>query len=133
MGAWGHGSFDNDDAADWVYAFEKDGRAAVAQALRNAADLSNEEYLEAPEASAAVAAAELVAAARDGDLSKLSEAARNAFVSHSRYLADEDLVELARRAVERIQRQSELKELWEESENSDDWAREMDHLATRLR
>ena len=54
MGAWGRGSFDNDDAADWVYEFERDGAAAVASALRQAAALGEDDYLEAPEASQAI-------------------------------------------------------------------------------
>jgi hypothetical protein len=112
MGAWGCGSFENDDAADWVYELGSSGVAAVASALEQVSSVAEDEYLEAAEASAAIAAAEIVAAARDGHLSTLSETAREAFVRHRESLIASHLSEPARRAVERIRRQSELKELW---------------------
>jgi hypothetical protein len=133
MGAWGCGSFENDDAADWVYELESSGVAAVALALVHVSSIAEDEYLEAPEASAAIAAAEIVAAARDGDLSKLSETAREAFVRHRESLVASHLSEPARRALERIRRQSELKELWEESEEGEIWSRQVDSLSRRLR
>jgi hypothetical protein len=133
MGAWGCGSFENDDAADWVYEFESSGVAAVASALEHVSSVAEDEYLEAPEASAAIAAAEIVAAARDGDLSKLSETAREAFARHRESLIASHLCEAARRAVERVRRQSELKELWEEGEEREIWSRGVDSVSLRLR
>ena len=96
MGAWGCGSFENDDAVDWVYEFESSGVAAVASALEHVSSIAEDEYLEAPEASAAIAAAEIVAAAQDGDLSKLSETAREAFDRHREPLIASHLSEFAR-------------------------------------
>jgi len=133
MGTWGYGSFDNDDAADWVYEFESSGRAAVTSALRRVAELANGKYLEAPEATTALAAAEIVAAAHDGDLSKLSEEARKAFVAHRQSLTGSVDVATARKAVERVARESELKELWEESDESQNWLNEVNGLLARLR
>jgi Domain of unknown function (DUF4259) len=133
MGAWGCGSFENDDAADWMYELESSGVAAVASALEQVSGVAEDEYLEAPEASAAMAAAEIVAAARDGDLSKLSETAREAFVRHRESLVASYLSEPARRALEHIRRQSELKELWEESEEGEICSRGVDSLSLRLR
>jgi hypothetical protein len=49
------------------------GVAAVASALERVSEVGEDEYLEAPETPAAIRRAEIVAAARDGDLSKLSE------------------------------------------------------------
>ena len=34
MGAWGAGSFENDDAMDWVYELEEEGLEAVTAALK---------------------------------------------------------------------------------------------------
>jgi hypothetical protein len=133
MGAWGYGSFENDDAADWVYEFESSGVEAAASALEHVSNMADDEYLEAPEASAAIAAAEIVAAARDGDLSKLSENASETFARHRQSLIGSQLLEPARRAVERILRQSELKDLWEQSEQGEMWSRGMDNLSLRLR
>jgi Domain of unknown function (DUF4259) len=79
MGEWGCGSFENDDAGDWAYELESSGVAAVASALEQVSGVAEDEYLEAHEASAAIAVDEIVAAARDGDLSKLSETACEAY------------------------------------------------------
>ena len=60
-GAWGEGSFDNDDALDWVAECVKSATPAPVLAAVDAAVRSK--YVEAPAGSAAVAAAEVVAAA----------------------------------------------------------------------
>lgn len=136
MGAWGCGSFENDDAAAWVHEFKNGGVTAVASALERVCGIADGEYLEAPEASAAIAAAEIVAAARDGDPSTLSQTAREAFARHRDPLIASHLSESARRAVERIRRRSELKDLWEEGDQSakgNDWCGEVDRLLRRLR
>jgi Domain of unknown function (DUF4259) len=96
MSAWGHGSFDNDAAADWVYRFDQEGVAAVASALARVAEFPEDEYLEDPEASAAIAAAEIVASARDGDVSGLSEYALDVFRKYERSLTDPQLLRLSR-------------------------------------
>jgi hypothetical protein len=137
MSAWGYRSFDNDEAADWVCDFEEGGVAAVSSALAAVCDLGEDVYLEAPEVSAAIGAAEIVAAALDGDESGLSEHAREAFATHRDALADPRLVQLASRAVGRVLRQSELKDLWQESfeqgrPESKSWFALMDALISRL-
>jgi len=133
MGAWGHGSFDNDDAADWVQTFELHGVTAVVTTLERVANFPKDEYLEAPETSAAIAAAEVVAAVRDGDLASLSDEARNAFATHQQSLTGSRMLELARQTVERILHQSELKDLWEESAEGDMWVQGIGNLSSRLR
>jgi len=42
-------------------------------------------------------------------------------------------LELARQTVERILRQSELKDLWEEGKEGDIWSKAMENLSLRLR
>jgi hypothetical protein len=61
MGAWGAGAFDNDDALDWLSELVDSPDFALGRAVL---DVTALEYLEAPEGSAALAAAEVVAAAR---------------------------------------------------------------------
>jgi Domain of unknown function (DUF4259) len=87
--------------------------------------------LDVDEASAVVAAAEFVAAARDGDLSKLGTA-QNDFVAHRQSLTSPHLLPLARQALERVLRQSELQELWAEGQDKS-WLNEMTNLLARLR
>jgi hypothetical protein len=55
----------------------------------------------------------VVAAARDGDLSKLGTA-RNDFAAHRQSLTSPHLIPLASQALERVLRISELQELWAE-------------------
>lgn len=43
-----------------------------------------------------------------------------------------DLIELAKAAVDRIGRKSELKDLWEESDSADDWRAALTDLRKRL-
>ena len=63
MGAWGSGSFKNDDAMDWVWTLEGDTDGSVLRAtLTPVAETSPDDYLEAPDACCALAAAEVVAA-----------------------------------------------------------------------
>jgi hypothetical protein len=117
---------------DWVKnAFKPGGAAAVEAALRYAVESAEDAYLDIDEASAVVAAAEFVAAARDGDLSKLGTV-RNDFAAHRQALTSPHLLPLARQALERVLRKSELQELWTEGQDKS-WLNEMTKLLTRLR
>src|SRR5262249_14352864 len=121
MGAWAHGSFANDDALDWVAALSRTGSGAVVQAL-SAVPESDDEYLEAPPASAAVAAAEVVAAQAGSPAAKLPDEVTAWVASQPR--PTPELLALARRAVERVLRSSELRDLRAHSEDSEAWQAE---------
>lgn len=128
MGAWGAGSFDNDDALDWLDALEERGRLAIEDALRAAAE-AGESYLEAPEASIAVAAAEVAAALHGRPAADLPGEVE-AWVKLNP-APGADLRELARAAVRRVRQESELRELWEETDPAD-WYAALDDLLRRL-
>jgi Domain of unknown function (DUF4259)/Immunity protein 26 len=135
MGAWGPGSFENDDALDFVVRLEREGAAAIRAALEDVAGLSARDYPEAPDASSAIAAGEIVAAARDGDVSRLPKAAQDWLDGHDDSVAVPALLALARRAVERVLMRSELKELWEEggaNGQSEAWSNGVCRLIARL-
>src|SRR5688572_25986973 len=68
-GAWGVGSFDNDDALDWIGLCARSSDPQVVSSALNTALKGG--YLQAPEGSAAIAAAEAVAAALGRPSSKL--------------------------------------------------------------
>jgi hypothetical protein len=132
-GSWGTGSFDNDDAADFVVDVVAQGstqplRAALLQAA------SGKGYLEAPDAAAALAAAEMVAAARG----KPTSAAKGnsdvtGWVGRTHPTVDPALVADALRAVDRILGEdSELRELWSESEQYDAWRAGVAELRAHL-
>ena len=129
MGAWGYGSFDNDDAADWVWELEHAGDYEVVRPVLEAV-AERDDHLEAPTCCEAIAAAEVVAAGRGRPLAKLPEDATRWL--EGRAAPDDAFVQLARRAVAAILAKSELREVWQESSGLDAWRERMDDLAARL-
>lgn len=114
MGTWSTGSFDNDDASDFLVRLQSRGTDAVRNALEEVAGRDAQDYVQVDSAAAAIAAAEIVAAARDGQVSQLPETAQEWLDEHRESVAAPSMQALARRAVERVLMQSELKELWRE-------------------
>jgi hypothetical protein len=130
VGAWGAGSFDNDDAMDWVSALsEGSGDHALREAFAPFAT-PDDRYLEGPTFSIAIAAAEAVAAAR-GHPSATAPEEVAGWVNKKPVVAT-DVVTLARVAVDRIAGKSELKDLWDESDSADEWRTAMSDLRRRL-
>ncbi len=130
MGAWGAGSFENDDAMDWVVGLtHESGDAVLREALAPAA-IPDDRYLEAPDCSIVIAAAEAIAAARDHPNASLPDEV----VEWANKKPDVaiDLVILARSAVDRIVRKSELRDLWDEADSADAWRAAMTDLRSRL-
>jgi hypothetical protein len=138
MGAWGWGPFDNDDAADWVGEFrgaDRDtGLRAVGAALRTVAEARPDDYLDAPEGTMAVAAAEVVAAVHGLDVLETSyNEELLAWVATMQLPADGELVSLAVQALERVKGpESELADLWDEV-NDLSWRRAVDDRVASLR
>jgi hypothetical protein len=133
MGAWGTGSFDNGDALDLVGRLDRYGIDALKEALDEVTNVDPDGYLHAPEASSAIAAAEVVAAGLDGMALQLPEPAQAWLAEHHESVVTPSLVALARRAVERALVRSELRELWEESAaQSEQWASGVRELIKRL-
>lgn len=132
MAASGSGTFDDEDANEWLDSFESDGPTAIETALTTVTELGREDYLEAPEASHALAAAELVAAALTGEDDRLPDSFRPRFAGHVDAINDADLGALARKAVLRVLRSSELKELHEDS-GDEEWEEGVRDLLERLK
>lgn len=131
MGAWGHESFANDSALDWFSALVHGGPALLADALDRVGSAVADEYLEVDESSAALAAAELVAAALGGGEDRLPQDTL-AWLTEHVHAARAIGAERARRAVERVFRDSELRELWEENGDQTEWHAEVRELLRRL-
>ena len=130
MGAWGAAAFENDDAMDWVGTLaEGSGDSVLREALAPFASAEGS-YLEAPICSIGVAAAEAVAAARGHPTASLPDEVVS-WVQRKPVVAT-DLVVLAKAAVDRIVRESELRDLWDESDSSDSWQAAMTDLRGRL-
>jgi hypothetical protein len=132
MGAWSHEPFGNDDANDWAYGLEEvRDLSLVEQAFDEA--LEAEEYLEAPEGSNAVAAAEVLArmlgkgTQADAYTEKVDEWIKSVSVRPS-----PELLAKAQRVLVRVLGDdSELKELWEEA-GADEWVASMKALQAAM-
>jgi hypothetical protein len=134
MGTWAADAFGNDDAADW--AGELDGAedlAPIEAAIDRVLEVGDD-YLEAPEATVALAAIEVVACLLGRPATKAGYPE-----SVERWVADSDLApppELVEQSLAVIARilgeDSELQALWEDSDDHEDWLAAMADLRARL-
>jgi len=129
VGAWGNGSFENDDAADWLAHLGTVTPVGLTQLLAQAADHPG--YLEGPEASGAVAAAEVVAAV-SGSPAPAAPTEIVEWTKKNPQAATPEIKALAVRALERVRRNSELKDLWMEADGLNDWIAVIRELQERL-
>jgi hypothetical protein len=134
LGTWSTLAFGNDDAADWAYTLDDtDDLQAIEDALA-AVSAVGSAYLESPEATEAVAAIELLAcvAGRPGDTETYTEAA-DAWLQRVKAKPTAELLGQAQRVLDRILGEdSELKALWQESDEYDQWLAAMADLRARL-
>jgi hypothetical protein len=131
MGAWDLGSFDNDDAVDWLCEAEGSADTSLISAALRRVNEIGDAYLESPDCCIGLAAAEMVAALGGHPMAKLPDAAKD-WVDGHRSLPTTELVPLALAAVERIRTNSELKELWDEVNQTSNWLVTVDNLVARL-
>jgi hypothetical protein len=125
MGAWGIGNFENDDAGDWVYDLEKSKDKSILHKALNSV-LENSGYIEAPECCEALAAAEVIYSGLSSDHSGISEEVIKWLVKKPGLFKKPITFEAsdAIKAIETINKilhSSELKELWEESDEFEKW------------
>ena len=132
-GAWGIGSFDNDDALDWLSELEEAPNAALLTATLSGID-PRSEYVEAPDCSVALAAAEVVAAAH-GRPSKSLPAEAIAWLKRVHPSIAPELIQQARTAVTfcRDDANSELRQLWADSKDFPAWLTDTASLLSRLK
>jgi|ERR1022692_538598 hypothetical protein len=128
MAAWGTGSFENDDAAGWLAKLGTIAPDNLTQIFVQAADHPG--YLEASAASVVVAAAEVIAALS----SSTAQGVPPEIVkwTTNRPASTPELKTLALRALERVRRNSELKDLWLEADGLNDWTAAIQDLQTRV-
>jgi len=126
--AWGTGSFENEYAADWLAKLGTMAPDDLAQIFAQAADHPG--YLEARAASVVVAAAEAIAALN-------GSSARGVPPEIIKWTTNQqastpELRVLALRALERVRKDSELKDLWLEADGLNDWIAAIQDLQTRV-
>ena len=136
MPGWGTGSFENEDAQNFLGELKSLQPDDLRSRLARAAD--QESYLEAKESTVAIAAAETIAAlveTEDSPESAVPPPQILDWIKQNRPAITPDLPQfrdLATRAVERVRTNSELKDLWLEAEGLNEWSKALRDLQQRL-
>ena len=128
MSAWGSKSFENEDAADWLAKLPTITLDDLTRIFTQAAD--DPAYLEAPAASVVVAAAEVIAAL-NGPPAEIIPPEIVEWMPDRRPPTPE-LKALALRALDRVRKNSELKDLWLEADGLNEWTAAIKDLQTRV-
>lgn len=135
MGAWGTGIFDNDTACDWAYELQGQRDLGVIERTLDAVIENGDEYLDAGEGEEALAAAEALARLQGHWGTRNSYTERmDAWVEAVGLAPSPALVRKAHAAIDRILAvDSELVELWSESDEFGAWKAAVADLRARLR
>ena len=130
MGAHGIGLFDDDDGADFAAEILKSRSIGIIVDALKAIPSEDWEYIENPECMRALLAAELIAEQMGNESGDLPDDLH--FWIQEFGDVDEDNIRLARKAVDRIIRNSETRELWNDTPHFEDWVRKTRNLRSRL-
>lgn len=122
MGAWSHEPFGNDTAADWAYGLADCKDMVYIEGAIDAV-LSEKEYLDSDIASEAVAAIEVIAKMLgNGTQADAYTESADIWVAAMTVQPSAEIRAKAVRALDRITAdESELAELWSDSDDSDGW------------
>jgi hypothetical protein len=134
MGAWSPDNVGNDDAADWALSLAECTDLGLIETTVASVLVPSGEYLEASAACEAIAAVEAVARllGRWGVRDAYTEP-MDAWVERVGLTPSPALVQRAQQALDRILApQSELRELWEETEQAAEWTAHVTQLRARL-
>ena len=133
MGAWGVLAFDNDDANDWAYGLDDVDDLSLVEGAFEAVE-GEDDYLEAPEGSNALAACEVLARllGNPGYQNAYTEKV-DQWVKRNPIKPPPELLARASSVIDRILgEESELAGLWEEA-GADAWRKSVEDLRGRLR
>jgi hypothetical protein len=128
MAAWGAGSFENDDAADWLATLNTLTPDDLTKIFAKAAD--DPAYFESSEASVVVTAAEVIATLNGSPSNEVPSAIVE--WTKNRETPTLELKDLTLRALDRVRRNSELKDLWLEADGLSDWVAAIQDLQSRV-
>lgn len=134
MGTWSHESFGNDTANDWAYELEDATDFSVIEAALQVALDEGDEYLDADLAMEAIAAVEVIAKRLGkGTQSDVYTEKVDEWLETISEQPSDVLLSLAKRVLERIVADdSELKELWLESDEYELWLGSIQQLKDAL-
>lgn len=130
MGAWSHEPFGNDTSNDWAYDLEETKDMSHIEAALDKVLEQGSEYLEAPDAEEAVGAVEVLAKLLGrGTQSDAYTKKVDDWIKSIDQKPSPALLKKARQVIERILAEdSELLELWQESEEFKEWHASMSKL-----
>jgi hypothetical protein len=137
MGTWATGAFGNDFALDWAQDLqESKDLFFIEDTLNNVLSADSAHYLEAPFGAEGLAAIEVLARlyGKPGEQDEDS-AEIDAWVAEVSKKAKRrtDLIDKSLRAIEHIlSERSELRELWQDSDEFDNWRASVDDLKARI-
>ena len=135
MGAWGTGNFDNDTACDWAYGLEGERDHGLIERTLDAVLAADKDYVGASNAERALAAADALALllGHGGGRNAYTETVHAWAAAHP-LPPSAALLDKARCAIHRVLGpESELRELWEGSDDADAWRKTVENLQARLR
>jgi len=141
MGTWGIRNFENDGAADFVYNVYDNGKKVIKKSFLKIINPKDDDNLDASDCEEALAAAEIIAAAKGNPSEDLPKEMndwliKNDVLTFNKPLFSKkiDIVNLAELSVKKIIINSELRELWEETgDDFDTWNTIQADLITRLK
>jgi uncharacterized protein DUF4259 len=128
MPGWGTGSFENEEAQNFLAKLNSLGIEDLSPILASA---TAHGYLDAPASSVTIVVAEIVAAAM-GNPPQAVPSQITEWIAQIEGSPSSQMSDLARRAVEKVRTNSELKDLWLEAEGLNDWSAVLRNLEKRL-
>jgi hypothetical protein len=130
MGPRDTGNFGNSDASDWLYELEESSGPDLLKEAFKA--INGNGYPESPDCCIALAAAEIVAAAKGNPSGDLPEDLQKWLADQDNLNAIKALSKPAITAVNKVSTKSELRDAWEESDSWHDWLQVVEGLRRRL-
>jgi len=129
--ASGPGSFENDDALEWVDDLEDSfGITMLQEAFTR---VEKNKYPDSVDCCVALAAAEVVAAAKGKPSPDLPAGVRSWLEEEEDADSIKSLDKAAIKVVNKIRNNSELKESWQDTDDWQEWQRVLNKLEERLR
>jgi uncharacterized protein DUF4259 len=128
MPGWGTGSFENEEAQNFLAKLKSLGIDDLSPILTRAAD---HDYVDAPESTVTIVVAEIVAAAKGKPPQTVPNQIAE-WIAKIEGSPSSQMSDLARRAVEKVRTNSELKDLWLEAEGLNEWSAVLRDLEGRL-
>jgi len=143
MGAWGVKNFDNDTSLDFKDEVFIKGKKHILHKIKFIVDYPKNNLPDSKDCEEALAAIEFVAAAKDRPSSDFPEDAFqwiidqdildfDTFLQKFFMRTSIDVISLSVSAIDRIKNNSELNDLWKETDEYNNWLSVLDDLKNRL-